>query len=141
MHPRLCCSSFSSSATRLGGCDLVEHADPPLISWISDGIDFIGLIHFIVLIDWLLCVHLMLCFDFWMLRLGGKSGERFLVSHSSIFKQGVTFKTNCRSDKTGKQMSLLWAPSFSRHDVLSKERAPCLSFMRVPATVDCCSSA
>ena len=82
VHPRLCCSSFSSSATRLGGCDLaylVEHADPLLISWISDGIDFIGLVDFIVLIDWLLCVHLMSCFHFRMLRLEGKSGERFLV--------------------------------------------------------------
>ena len=41
--------------------------------------DFIGLIDFIVLIDWLLCVHLMSCFHFRMLRLEGKSGERFLV--------------------------------------------------------------
>ena len=82
VHPRLCCSSFSSSATRLSGCDLaylVEYSGPLLISWISDGIDFIGLIDFIVLIHWLLCVHLMLRFDFRMLRLKGKSGERFLV--------------------------------------------------------------
>ena len=57
------------------------------------------------------------------------------------------FWTNCRSDKTDKQIHLLsyslsWAsPSFSRHDVLLKERAPCLFFIRVRATVDCCSSA
>ena len=64
VHPRLCCSSFSSSATRLGGCDLaylVEHADPLLISWISDLISLVWLTSLCLLIG---CCAFIWCHAF-----------------------------------------------------------------------------
>ena len=141
VHPRLCCSSFSSSATRLGGCDLaylVEHADPLLISWISDLISLVWLTSLCLLIG---CCAFIWCHAFisgcWDWREKAEKDSWYSIqaysSKVSIFKLIVEIHLL--------SYSMLWAsPSLTRHDVPSK-RPSSMSFMEVRATVDCCSSA
>ena len=53
-------------------------------------------------------------------EIGGNKPKKF---PGTVFKQGVDFQTDCRSEKTDKQIDLLsyslsWAsPSLTRHDV------------------------
>ena len=114
VHPRLCFSSFSSSATRLGGWAL----SCLTISWISDGIDF----DFIVLVDFFTLIWCHASISGW--------GKKRKKVPGTVFKQGVDLWTNCRSEKTDKQSDLIsyslsWAsPSWTRHDVPLKDQVP-----------------
>ena len=141
VHPS---SSFSSSATRLGGCDLaylVEHADPTLnfMHFWWDRFHWFDRLHFAC---WLVSVR---SFDvmLWFLdvEIGGKRQRKV---------RGIAFKhiqASCDFwNRTDERINLLsysmsWAsPSLPRHDVRIK-RPSFMSFMEVRATVDCSSSA
>ena len=96
VHPRMHCTSLSSSATRLGDWDISY-----LLSWVLGSTPYSALFHgFPIWFHWFHCACWLVSlrwFDiiwchalhFWMLRLEGTSGKRFLVQYSSkvwIFK-------------------------------------------------------
>ena len=140
VHPRLCCSSFSSSATRLGGWDLsylVEYILRSTPHFIDFWLDRFHWFHWLHCAYWLVAVR---SFDvmLWFLdvEIGGKKRRKVPgIAFKHIQARCEFFELyNCRSDKTDKQIHLLaysmsWAsPSLTRHDVPLKDQVPCPSW-------------